>query len=135
MQAYEGCAGMAGAEPHAWETGLEAGYHVYRSGCAQGDDSGGAGRGGLAGRRARVWQDREHAGCREGGGCEVGAQWPRVAVLLRSWTLRLWHSATTDSLEARLHGGRSLADSPQTWRADQDRSARCDQPRQAASGW
>ena len=24
---------------------------------------------------------------------------------------------------------------PQTWRADQDRSARCDQPRQAASGW
>ena len=30
---------------------------------------------------------------------------------------------------------RSLADSPQTWRADQDRSARCNQPRQAASGW
>ena len=24
---------------------------------------------------------------------------------------------------------------PRTWRADQDRSARCDQPRQAASGW
>ena len=40
-----------------------------------------------------------------------------------------------DSVEARLHRGRSLADSPQTWRADQDRSARCDQPRQAASGW
>src|SRR6185437_12714200 len=48
-------------------------------------------------------------------------------------TLRLRHSATTGSFEARLHRGRSLTDSPQTWRADQDRSARCDQPRQVAS--
>ena len=41
----------------------------------------------------------EHAGCSEGVGCKVGTQWPRVAVLLRSRTLRLRHSATTDSLE------------------------------------
>ena len=37
--------------------------------------------------------------------------------------------------EARLHRGRSIADPSQARRADQDRSARCDQPRQAASGW
>jgi transposase len=39
------------------------------------------------------------------------------------------------ALEHDLHRSRPLADPPQTWRADQDRSARCDQPRQVASGW
>lgn len=45
---------MSGAEPHAWETGHGASYHLRRVGRAQGYDRGRGGRAGQARRGARI---------------------------------------------------------------------------------
>src|SRR3954449_2098790 len=105
---------------------------VCWAGRAQGDYSGRLGRSGLTGRRARARKDRQHT-CRvEGADREADRSEERVAVLLRSRAVWLWHPTPTECDGLRMCRGCAVVDPPQTWRSDQNGPPRCAQPCQTA---
>jgi hypothetical protein len=77
LQAYEGCTGMAGAEPHAKETGLPAAYQMHGARYGQGDDSGGARRGGRR-NDVREYGKIANTPAAVRGWLPSGTPWPRM---------------------------------------------------------
>src|SRR5215210_727066 len=134
--AHEGCAGWAGAEPHASGTSHAAGERSFcRSRHFQDEDLGRPGRRGAPRRGALPGRHRPYAR----GGAATGHQARRqvrpAAVLLRGRTDRLWAAAADLCPRARLRCHCSVADPEAAGRARQDQSPGCPHPGPAASRW
>jgi hypothetical protein len=131
----EGCAGWAGAEPHAWETAHEPGYAACGTGYRQETYRRGGGGAAAGGRGALLGQARQRGlGARSGAEAAAAGR-PPAGGVLRGRALRLQHLSPAERQARReLSGGGALDDAAPGWRAGKDEPARLPDAGQAAAG-
>jgi len=100
MQYIEGCAGVAGTEPHAWETGVMdtityVGMDVHKATVSVALAE--AGRGGEI-RQFGVFENRPETLRKTGGAVEQRKASPEL--LLRGRSVRLWAASAINRLRA-----------------------------------